>query len=37
MVKLKNECGRGSFVRNIHWENLTGSNMGNGISAGRCE
>ena len=35
MVKLKNECGRGAFVRNIHWENLTGDVMGNGISAGR--
>ena len=35
MVKLKNECGRGSFVRNVHWENLTGGEMGNGISAGR--
>ena len=35
MVKLKNECGRGSFVHNRHWENLTGGVMGNGISAGR--
>jgi polygalacturonase len=35
MVKLKNACGRGAFVRNIHWENLTGGDMGDGISAGR--
>lgn len=35
MVKLKNECGRGSFVRNIHWENLTGGVVGQGIYASR--
>ena len=23
MVKLKNECGRGGFVRNVRWENMT--------------
>jgi polygalacturonase len=23
MVKLKNECGRGGYVRNIWWENMT--------------
>ena len=35
MVKLKNECGRGGFVRNIHWENLTAGVVGNGIYASR--
>jgi polygalacturonase len=35
MVKLKNECGRGGFVRNIRWENMTAGTVGNGISAGR--
>ena len=35
MVKIKNECGRGGFVRNVHYENLTGSNMGQGVYAAR--
>lgn len=35
MVKLKNACGRGGFVRNVHWENMTAGTVGNGISAGR--
>ena len=35
MVKLKNECGRGGFVRGIHWENLTAGSVGNGIYASR--
>jgi polygalacturonase len=31
MIKIKLVCNRGSFVRNFHYENMTASNVGQGI------